>query len=121
MERHNSKTVNKITPDGSWLKKKREGESVDTIVNRLMILAKDCSFANVTAIKYKKESVLQSFISGLEDPYIRQRILKKGVNLEGALGAAEILKRPKTDRVIMKQREIKRLFPWLIILNQNVI
>ena len=50
---------------------------MDNFVNRLMILAKDCSFEDVTAMEYKKESVLQSFISGLEDPYIRQRILEK--------------------------------------------
>ena len=70
---------------------------MDNFVNRLMILAKDCSFEDVTAMEYKKESVLQSFISGLEDPYIRQRILEKDVDLEGALEAAEILKRAKTD------------------------
>ena len=64
---------------------------MDNFVNRLMILAKDCSFEDVTAIEYKKESVLQSFISGLEDPFIRQRILEKDVNLEGAMETAEIL------------------------------
>ena len=52
---------------------------------------------DVAAVEYKKESVLQSFIAGLEDPYIRQRILEKDVDLEGALEAAEILKRAKTD------------------------
>ena len=50
--------------------KQREGESMDNFVNRLMILAKNCSFEDVTAIEYKKESVLQNFIAGLEDPYI---------------------------------------------------
>ena len=70
---------------------------MDTFVNRSMILAKDCSFADVTAIEYNKESVLQSFKSGLEDPYIRQGVLEKDLNLEGALEAAEILKRAKTD------------------------
>ena len=62
-----------------------------------MILAKDCSFEDFIAIEYKKDSVLQSFISGFEDPYIRQRILEKDVNLEGVLEAAEILKCAKTD------------------------
>ena len=62
-----------------------------------MILVKDCRFEDINAIEYKKESVLQSFISGLEDPYIRQRILEKDANLEGALQAAEILKHAKTD------------------------
>ena len=70
---------------------------MDAFFNLLMVLAKTCSFADVTAIYYKKESVLQSFISGLEDPYIRQRILGKDVDLESALESAKVLKRAKTD------------------------
>ena len=71
---------------------------MDAFANRLMILAKDCDYANVTAVEYKKEAVLQSFVQGLEDPYIRQRIVEKDVvDLEGALESAEILKRAKTD------------------------
>ena len=71
---------------------------MDAFANRLMILAKDCDYTNVTAVEYKKEAVLQSFVSGLEDSYVRQRILEKDVvNLEGALESAEILKRAKTD------------------------
>ena len=35
-------------------KKQREGESMDDFVNRLMVLSKDCSFEDVTAIEYKK-------------------------------------------------------------------
>ena len=63
-----------------------------------MILAKDCDYTDVTAVDYKKEAVLQSFVSGLEDSYVRQRILEKDVvNLENALESAEILKRAKTD------------------------
>ena len=97
MEKVYSKKVNKIYARWKLSQEKQRGEAIDNFVNRLMILAKDCSFEDVTAIEYKKESVLQSFISGLEDPYIRQRILEKDVNLEGALEAAEILKRAKTD------------------------
>ena len=43
-------------------------------------------------------SVLQSFVSGLEDNYIRQRILENDVvTLEDALKCADILKRAKVD------------------------
>ena len=83
--------------DGNYHKRGKDGKYMDNFVNRMMILAKDCSFEDVTAIEYKKESILHSFISGLEDPYIRQKILEKDVNFEGALEAAEILKRAKTD------------------------
>ena len=50
--------------------KQREGESMDNFVNRMMIIPKDCEFGDVTAVQYKKESVLQSFIAGLEDPRV---------------------------------------------------
>ena len=86
-----SKKVNKIY--ARWKlanEKQREGESMDAFANRLMILAKDCDYTDVTAVEYKKEAVLQSFVSGLEDSYVRQRILEKDVvNLEGALESAE--------------------------------
>ena len=75
-----SKKINKIY--ARWKlanEKQREGESMDAFANRLMILAKDCDYADVTAVEYKKEAVLQSFVSGLEDPYVRQRILEKDV------------------------------------------
>ena len=39
-------------------KKQREGESMDSFANSLMILAKDCDYANVTTVEYKKEAVL---------------------------------------------------------------
>ena len=71
---------------------------MDAFANSLMILAKDCDYTNVTAVEYKKEAVLHSFVSRLEDRYIRQRILEKDVvDLEGALESAEILKRAKND------------------------
>ena len=94
-----SKKINKIY--ARWKlanEKQREGESIDAFANRLMILAKDCDYTDVTAVEYKKEAVLQSFVSGLEDSYLKQRILEKDVvNLENALESAEILKRAKTD------------------------
>ena len=99
LERVYSKKINRIYARWKLANGKQgEGESMDAFANRLMILAKDCDYATVTAVENKKEAVLQSFVSGLEDPYIRQRILEKDVvDLEGALGLAEILKRAKTD------------------------
>ena len=61
---------------------------MENFVNRLMILAKDCSFEDVTAIEYRKTEL---------EKECRKRIQEKDVNLEGALEAVEILKRAKTD------------------------
>ena len=85
MEKVYSKKDNRIY--ARWKlsqEKQREDESMDNFINRLMIIAKDCSFGDVPAVEYKKVSVLQSFIAGLEDPYLEQRILEKDVDLKGS-------------------------------------
>ena len=59
-----SKKINKIY--ARWKltnEKQREGESMDAFTIHLMILAKDCDYTVVTAVEYKKEAVLQSFVS----------------------------------------------------------
>ena len=78
--------------------KQQAGESLDSFQLRLMIIAKDCGFGNVTAVEYKNEAVLQSFVSGLEDSYVRQRILEMNIiSLEEALAKTKVLKRAKND------------------------
>ena len=114
------KKINKIY--ARWKlanEKQREGESMDAFANRLMILARDCDYTNVTTVEYKKEAVLQSFVSGLEDSYVRQRILEKDVvNLENTLESAEILKRAKLTQVAKKEKNINqqllRLTDWTL-------
>ena len=78
--------------------KQQGGESLDYFQLRLMIIRKDCGFGDVTAVEYKNEAVLQSFVSGLEDSYVRQRILEMDIiYLEEALEKAKVLKRAKND------------------------
>ena len=51
LEKVYSKTINNIY--ARWKlaqEKQREGKSMDAFVNRLMVLARDCNFADVTAI-----------------------------------------------------------------------
>ena len=93
------KKINKIYARWKLANEKQlEDESMDAFVLRLMVLAKDCDFKDVTAVEHKNESVLQSFVSGLEDNYIRQRILENDVvTLEDALKCADILKRAKVN------------------------
>ena len=93
------KKINKIYARWKLANEKQmENESMDAYVLRLMTLAKDCNFEEVSAVQHRDESVLQSFVSGLEDNYIRQRILENDVvTLEDALKCADILKRAKVN------------------------
>ena len=55
LEKIYSKKINRIY--ARWKlsqEKQREGESIANFVNRLMIIAKDCGFEDVTAVEYKK-------------------------------------------------------------------
>ena len=93
------KKINKIYARWKLANEKQmENESMDAYVLRLMTLAKDCHYEEVSAVQHRDKSVLQSFVSGLEDNYIRQRILENNaVTLEDALKCADILKRAKVD------------------------
>ena len=52
------------------------GESLDTFLNALKLLAKDCQFKDVTAEVYRQELVRDAFINGLQVSSIRQRLLE---------------------------------------------
>ena len=70
------------------------GETIDAYALRLSVLAKSCNFENVTAKQYQDESVLGSFIRGIEESFIRQRLLEaETLTLAEAIKHAEILKR----------------------------
>ena len=57
-------------------------------------MAKSCVFKDVTAKQYQDEVILGSFIKGIEDTFIRQRLLEsKELKLEEAINNATILKR----------------------------
>ena len=56
--------------------------------------SKDCHFENLTALQYKDEAVLSTLISGIEDTFMRQRLLEnEALTLTEALKQAEVLKR----------------------------
>ena len=69
-------------------------EPIEAYVLRLLTIAKDCAFADVNAKQYQDEMVLGSFIRGIEDTFIRQRLLEtKTLTLEDAVNNATILRR----------------------------
>ena len=51
-------------------------EALDEYLQALKTLSKDCNFQNVTAAQYREESIKDAFISGLQSPLIRQRLLE---------------------------------------------
>ena len=70
------------------------GETIEASVLRLSVMAKLCAFKNVTSKQYEVEVVLGSFIKGIEDTFLRQRLLEsKEFKLEEAINNATILKR----------------------------
>ncbi|XP_076035719.1 uncharacterized protein LOC143021835 [Oratosquilla oratoria] len=52
------------------------GESLDEYLQALKILSKDCNFKAITAVQYCEESIRDAFISGVQSPAIRQRLLE---------------------------------------------
>ena len=58
-------------------RKQQDHESVDEFMNALDLLAKDCSFADVTADVYRDEFIRDAFVRGLKSPEIRQRLLEE--------------------------------------------
>ena len=70
------------------------GEPIEAYVLRLLTIAKDCAFADINAKQYQDKMVLGSFIRGVEDAFIRQRLLEtEKLTLEDAVNNATILRR----------------------------
>ena len=73
-------------------------EDIDTYLQNLRLLARDCNYQDVTADIYTDESILISFISGLSSNSIRQRLLEnKSLNLEDAISQARALESAQKD------------------------
>ncbi|XP_053648711.1 uncharacterized protein [Cherax quadricarinatus] len=67
-------------------------ESLEEYLQALKILGKDCHFQAVTAAQYCEESIRDAFISGLQSPIIRQRLLEnKTLDLAAAFDQARAL------------------------------
>ena len=53
-----------------------EGDTIDTFIQNLHRLSKDCNFQAVTAEQHRQEAVRGSFISGIRSQEIRQKLLE---------------------------------------------
>lgn len=70
-------------------RRQQSGESLDTFLQELRRLSKNCSFKAVTADQYREELIRDSFINGLTSAFIRQRLLEnKTLTLQAAYDMA---------------------------------
>ena len=60
-------------------RKQKDGESLDSFLQALKDLSRDCNFEAVTAAQHRDQYILDSFITGIRCNQIRQRLLE---NLE---------------------------------------
>lgn len=73
-------------------RKQESSESLDQYLNVLKQLSKDCQYVSVTASLYREESIRDSFITGLQSAYIRQRLLENStLTLQNAFDQARSL------------------------------
>ena len=67
-------------------------ETLDQYLRRLKVLAKECNFTAVSALKHQDDAVRDAFISGLLSGNIRQRLLEKtSLDLQTAFDSARSL------------------------------
>ena len=67
-------------------------ESLDSFLQELRKLSKNCNYTNVTAAQYREEQIRDAFISGISSNYIRQRLLENPVlDLQTAFDKARAL------------------------------
>ena len=57
-------------------RRQQVGESLDEYLLTLKTLSKECNFRAVTATQHCEESIRDAFISGMQSPLIRQRLLE---------------------------------------------
>ena len=68
-----------------------EGDTIDTFIQNLHSLSKDCNFQAVSAEQHRQEAVRGAFISGIRSQEIRQKLLEND-----AASMAEVFKQART-------------------------
>ena len=76
----------------------QHGESINTYVQSLRLLSRDCNFKPVTGEEYRNEAIRDAFITGLYSNDIRQRLLEKEtLTLKEAIEQARSLELAQTN------------------------
>ncbi|XP_054260530.1 uncharacterized protein LOC128985173 [Macrosteles quadrilineatus] len=78
------------------IRRQESGECIDTYVESLKRLSKDCNFKAVNAVSSRDEYIRDTFIDGLLVPHIRQRLLESStLSLDEAVSQARSLELAK--------------------------
>ena len=73
-------------------RRQKEGESLDSFLQALKDLSRDCNFEAVTAAQHRDEYIRDSFITGIRCNQIRQRLLENlELNLDNMFAQARSL------------------------------
>ena len=73
-------------------RRQKEGETLDTYLQALKDLSKDCNYEPVTAVQHRDESIRDSFIAGIRSNQIRQRLLENAqLDLDNMVAQARAL------------------------------
>jgi len=80
------------------------GDSISEYLQVLKNLAKDCTFAAVTANQYREKLIRDAFVNRLSSPSIRQRLLESdGLDITRAYELADSLDRTHRQSSSMEQ------------------
>lgn len=94
-------------------RKQQVSESIDQYIQALRLLSKDCNFKSVTAEQNKNDFIRESFISGLIQPTIRQRLLESNtLELDDAVSISRALEQSQkqSDVYISSQNLINATY-----------
>ncbi|XP_072333216.1 uncharacterized protein [Scyliorhinus torazame] len=79
LKAHFMKTVNEVFARHLLTtRRQRAGESLDEYLENLTLLARNCSYRDVTAEEHMNRQIRDTYVAGVRSNYIRQRLLDNG-------------------------------------------
>ena len=89
-------------------RRQQDGESLDSFLQGLKDLSKDCSFTAVTAIQHRDEYIRDSFITGIQSNQIRTRLLENAqLDLDTMFAQARSLDTAQKSSISFQTQQFK--------------
>lgn len=87
-------------------RRQNQNETINNYIQSLRLLSKECNFTMVTAEKHSEERIRDTFIAGLHDANIRQRLLEnKVISLDTAISQALALEMAQENAGVYLQTQ----------------